>query len=167
VPLLLARIDDRLIHGQVAYGWALPLRATWIAIVSDSLRARPSDAELYLLAAPEGVKATVASVEEASEPGFRDRVESVPTLLLFPGPEEPLRLAEAGFPLPEVNVGGLHYAAGRREWLPYVYLDDADADRLRSLAARGVRVLARDLPDHPEHDLGEMLLEANRHGDKR
>jgi len=159
VPLLLARIDDRLIHGQVAYGWALPLRVEWIAIVSDSLRARPSDAELYRLAAPEGVEATVVSVGEAVRPEFQARVDSVRTLLLFPGPDEPLRLAEAGFPLREVNVGGLHYAPGRREWLPYVYLDEADAQRLRALAARGVRVLARDLPDHPQHDLGPTLLE--------
>jgi len=160
VPLLLARIDDRLIHGQVAHGWARPLRATLLAIVSDGLRARPGDAELYLLAAPEGAEALVVSVAQALEPEFLRRVEAAETILLFPGTDEPLRLSIGGFPLREVNVGGLHFAEGRREVLPYVYLDEADTARLRELAARGVRVVARDLPTNPAHDLGPALLEA-------
>ena len=160
MPLLLARIDDRLIHGQVAYGWARPLHATLLAIVSDGLRARPQDAGLYLLAAPEGAEALVVSVAEALRPEFLRRVESAETILLFPGTEEPLRLSDGGFPLRELNVGGLHFAPGRREALPYVYLDEADTARLKALAARGVRIVARDLPTNPEHDLGATLLGA-------
>jgi mannose/fructose/N-acetylgalactosamine-specific phosphotransferase system component IIB len=157
VPLLLARIDDRLIHGQVAHGWGRPLGATFLAIVSDTLRASPADAELYLMAAPEGAEARVVSVEEALGPEFRRQVESNRSLLLFPGPEEALRLSIGGFPLSEVNVGGLHFAPGRRELLPYVYLDEADAERLRRLAARGVKLVARDLPSNPAHDLAPLL----------
>jgi mannose/fructose/N-acetylgalactosamine-specific phosphotransferase system component IIB len=158
VPLLLARIDDRLIHGQVAYGWARALGATLLTIVSDGLRARPADAELYLLATPEGAEALVVSVAEALRPEFLRRVESAETILLFPGTDEPLRLSDGGFPLREINVGGLHHAPGRREVLPFVYLDDADTARLRALAARGVRIMARDLPTNPAHDLGAALL---------
>lgn len=157
MPLLLARIDDRLIHGQVAHGWGRPLRATLLVIVSDALRAEPADADLYLLAAPEGAEAGVVSVEEALEPEFLRRVESAQTILLFPGPGEALRLAEGGFPLSEVNVGGVHFAPGRREVLPYVYLDEADTERLKRLVSRGVRVVARDLPTNPAHDLGALL----------
>ena len=158
MPLLLARIDDRLIHGQVAHGWVRPLRATLLAIVSDGLRARPADAELYLLAAPEGVEALVVSVAEALRADFLRRVESAGTILLFPGVEEPLRLSDGGFPFQEINVGGLHFAPGRREALPYVYLDDADTRGLKTLAARGIRIVARDLPTNPAHDLGAALL---------
>lgn len=160
MPILLARIDDRLIHGQVAHGWARPLHATLLVIVSDALRAKPEDAALYCLAAPEGAEALVVSVEEALAPEFRRRVEASQTLLLFPGPEEALRLSLGGFPLQEVNVGGLHFAPGRREVLSYVYLDEADSARLRELASRGVRVIARDLPGHPPVDLGASLLSA-------
>jgi mannose/fructose/N-acetylgalactosamine-specific phosphotransferase system component IIB len=157
VPLLLARIDDRLIHGQVAHGWVPALRATFLAIVSDTLRSRPADADLYLLAAPEGTQAAVRSVEEALEAGFGARVSRERSVLLFPGPEEPFRLREGGFPLVEVNVGGLHFAHGKREILPYVFLDDREAGWLAALAAAGVRVVAQDLPTNPARDLVPLL----------
>jgi PTS system mannose-specific IIB component len=157
VPLLLARIDDRLIHGQVAHGWGRALRPTLLAIVSDGLRARPDESALYLLAAPDGCEACVVSVDEAMAPGFRARVESARTILLFPGTEEPLRLAEAGFPLPALNVGGLHVAPGKREVLPWVWLDEGDIDRLRRLQALGARIEARDLPTNQPRSLGTVL----------
>jgi mannose/fructose/N-acetylgalactosamine-specific phosphotransferase system component IIB len=157
VPLLLARIDDRLIHGQVAHGWARPLGATLIAIVSDDLRARPQDADLYLLAVPDGASGCVVSVAEALEPAFRARVLAERTVLLFPGTTEPVRLAEGGFPLGTLNLGGLHFAPEKREFLPFVYLDDADVQRLRRLRELGVRLEAQDLPGNPAHPLEAIL----------
>jgi mannose/fructose/N-acetylgalactosamine-specific phosphotransferase system component IIB len=157
VPILLARIDDRLIHGQVAHGWGRALRPTLLAIVSDRLRADAAQSELYLLAAPEGAEGAVAGVAEALTPAFLARAQAARTILLFPGTEEPLRLAEGGFPLEEVNVGGLHFAAGKEELLPYVYLDEGDRNRLGRLLALGVRVVAQDLPSNPSHPLGPLL----------
>ncbi|HYQ88943.1 MAG TPA: PTS sugar transporter subunit IIB, partial [Candidatus Binatia bacterium] len=122
MPLLLARIDDRLIHGQVVHGWGSSLRPTWMGIVSDSLRADPARADLYLFAAPEGTRAVALSVQEALLEETRRAVLAERSILLFPGVEEPLRLKQGGFPLTEVNVGGLHHAPGRVALLPYVYL---------------------------------------------
>jgi mannose/fructose/N-acetylgalactosamine-specific phosphotransferase system component IIB len=157
VPLLLARIDDRLLHGQVAFGWGGPLRPTWIALVSDSLRADPARASLYLFAAPEGARAVTLSVSEALETPTRDAIESERAFLLFPGAEEPLRLKQGGFPLEEVNVGGLHHAPGKVAVLPFVYLDEGDKEMLRSLARLGVRLVAQDLPTNPPHRLEPLL----------
>lgn len=157
MPLLLARIDDRLIHGQVAYGWGGSLRPTWIAIVSDELRADPDRAELYLLAAPEGSRAVVLSVAEALDPALQGTLEREQAFLLFPGPEEALRLREGGFPLDELNVGGLHYSNGKRPVLPFVYLDDSDRGIFRRLSALGVRLVAQDLPTNPPQRLEPLL----------
>jgi mannose/fructose/N-acetylgalactosamine-specific phosphotransferase system component IIB len=157
VPLLLARVDDRLVHGQVAYGWCLKLRPNLVVIVSDLLRASPERADLYLCALPEGSEGRVVSVNEALAPSFRQEVDSKRTLLLFPGTEEPLRLLERGFALSELNLGGLHHAPGKREALPYVFLDDADRSRLQAIVARGVRVFAQDLPSNPDHPVEKLL----------
>jgi mannose/fructose/N-acetylgalactosamine-specific phosphotransferase system component IIB len=158
VPLLLARIDDRLIHGQVVHGWGSRLRPTWMGIVSDSLRADPARAGLYLFAAPEGTRALVLSIEETLLDATRRTIEAERSILLFPGIEEPLRLKQGGFPLVEVNVGGLHHAPGKSALFPYVYLDGKDREALRALAALGVRLTAQDLPTNPSHRL-EPLLE--------
>jgi mannose/fructose/N-acetylgalactosamine-specific phosphotransferase system component IIB len=160
VPLLLARIDDRLIHGQVVHGWGSSLRPTWMGLVSDSLRADPARAELYLFAAPEGTRAVALSVEETLLDATRRTIEAERSILLFPGVEEPLRLARGGFPLSEVNIGGLHHAPGKQALLPYVYLDGRDRDALRALAALGVRLVAQDLPTNPSHRLEPLLTGA-------
>jgi mannose/fructose/N-acetylgalactosamine-specific phosphotransferase system component IIB len=157
VALLLARIDDRLVHGQVAYGWGTALRPTLIAIVSDALAADPVRAGLYLFAVPEGARGRTVSVAEAAAPAFQREIDEERTILLFPGTDEALRFREAGAPLPALNLGGLHHAPGKSESLPYVFLDDADRARLRRLAALGVRVAAQDLPSNPEHGLEDLL----------
>jgi mannose/fructose/N-acetylgalactosamine-specific phosphotransferase system component IIB len=157
VPLLLARIDDRLIHGQVVHGWGRPLKPTWIAIVSDALRADPARADCYLFAAPEGSNAVALSVEETLSEATRRTIDAERAMLLFPGVDEPLRLKQGGFALEEVNVGGMHHAPGKDEVLPYVYLDAHDREALRALLKLGVRVVARDLPTNPAHPLEPLL----------
>jgi mannose/fructose/N-acetylgalactosamine-specific phosphotransferase system component IIB len=157
VPILLARVDDRLIHGQVVHGWGRPLEATLFAVVSDELRADAERAELYLFAVPEGARGLVVSVDEALGGAFRGEAAAARTILLFADLATPLRLAERGFPLDAVNVGGLHHAPGKVEFLPYVFLDAEDRGRLRALAARGVRVHARDLPGNEAHEIDALL----------
>jgi PTS system mannose-specific IIB component/fructoselysine and glucoselysine-specific PTS system IIB component len=160
VPLLLARVDDRLIHGQVVHGWGGALGAARYFIVSDTLRADPGHAELYLLAVPEEAEGRVLSVAEAASAAVRAEIERERTILLFADLATPLALLEAGVPLEALNLGGLHHAPGKHAVLPYVFLDAADRERLRALAARGVRVEARDLPGNPAHPLATLLGEA-------
>lgn len=157
MPLLLARVDDRLVHGQVAHGWGRALRPTLFLVVSDALAADPARGDLYLLAVPDGATGRCLSVSEVLQPNTRAEIERERTILLFPGIEEPLRLVEGGFPLSELNLGGLHHAPGRHAVLPYLFLDEEDRGRARRLAAAGVHVTARDLPTNPEHALDELL----------
>lgn len=157
MALLLARIDDRLIHGQVAHGWGGALRPTLIAIVSDALARDPARAGLYMLAVPEGARGLAIAVDAAAAPAFQREIEAERTILLFPGTDEALRFREAGGALPALNLGGLHHAPGKTESLAYVFLDDADRARLRRLEALGVAVSARDLPSNPEHSLDDLL----------
>jgi PTS system mannose-specific IIB component/fructoselysine and glucoselysine-specific PTS system IIB component len=151
VPVLLARVDDRLIHGQVVHGWGRALGATRFVIVSDGLRADPDHAELYLLAVPEEARGIVVGVDGMLEPALGGELARERTILLFSDLETPLRLVEAGYPLPELNLGGLHHRPGTQAALTYVFLDDRDRACLRGLAARGVRVTAQDLPGNPVH----------------
>src|SRR2546422_237985 len=117
-------------------------------------------ADLYLFAAPEGARASALSVSEALLPSTLATIESERSFLLFPGPEEPLRLKEGGFPLAEVNVGGLHHAPGKIEVLPYVHVSPMEREALLALERLGVRVTAQDLPTNPARRLAPLLGEA-------
>ena len=70
--------------------------------------------------------------------------------MLVSTPEDVVRLLDAGAPVKSVNLGGLHYRAGRVQVLKGISLDDQDVRALKTLAARGVLLEARPLPlDEP------------------
>src|SRR5205814_2420056 len=120
----------------------------------------PARAALYLFAAPAESRAEVLSIPEALRESIRQTILAERSFLLFPSALEPLRLKEGGFPLEEVNVGGLHHAPGKDAVLPYVYLDAGDRDSLLRLASLGVRLVAQDLPTNPAHPLEPLLKSA-------
>jgi len=154
---LLARIDDRLLHGQVAIGWAAALGPSRIFVVDDGAASSPWEGALYSSSPPAGASVEVVTVE-----GFPARMRApdadpARSFLLMRSPETALRLLELGLPFDRVNVGGIRHRDGAREILPYVWLRPADEEAFRRLAEQGVRLLARDLPMNPEHDLAALL----------
>lgn len=158
MAIALARIDDRLIHGQVVIGWGVPLGVRLIALVDDDVAANQWEQEIYRMAVPPGVE-----VEFVTRAGGVERLESWqadsrPVFILAGTVEAMVGLARAGRGLVrEVNIGGLHAGPGRRERLRYVYLTDPEAAALRALEAEGVAVSAQDVPTSPAVRMKDLL----------
>src|SRR5829696_4264050 len=114
MPIVLLRVDERLIHGQVVVGWGGPLHADRMVVVDDDLAASPWEQELYCLGVPPEIEARFASLEEARA-GYRGWAEGAHrTIVLVRDVATARRLAEAGMLHgTEVNLGGVHHAAGR------------------------------------------------------
>ena len=158
MAIVLLRVDERLIHGQVVVGWGGPLHVDRIVVVDDDIAASPWEQELYCLGVPPEMEASFATVDDARAhvSGWRDGdtrvialVRDIPTAL---------RLAEGGLLAgEEVNLGGIHHAEGRDRVLPWLHLNDDDRETLRRLAATGAVVSARDLPATRPVPLDELL----------
>lgn len=157
LELLLARIDDRLLHGQVAVGWAASLKPSRIYVVDDAVAGSAWETSLYSANPPPGAQVEVVSLEAFATFANSGALDAPHAFLLVRSPASALRLAELGVLPAFWNVGGLRHAEQAREILSYVWVRPADEDAFRELAARGVRLLARDLPMNPEHDLAVML----------
>ena len=157
MPLSLVRIDDRLVHGQVVEGWIPHLRAQLVLVVSDSAAADDLQVSLMRLALPEDVGLEVLTVPQAARhPGFKpDYPKRV--LVLAPGPREVLRLLDEGACFPIVNVGGLHYTAGKVQLGKAIFLSDEDRKALSKIVQRGVKLEGRALPNEKTIDIVEML----------
>ncbi|HUP19912.1 MAG TPA: PTS sugar transporter subunit IIB [Gemmatimonadota bacterium] len=146
MSVVLFRVDERLIHGQVVVGWGRPLSVRRIVVVADGLAEETLEQEIYRTGLPETMRATFWSVAEAVERVPALISDDVPTIVLSEDLSTMWRMAVEGVPIAEVNVGGLHAAEGRRRVLPYVCLGPEEEERIRSLEAAGVRVTARDVP---------------------
>lgn len=158
MSVVLFRIDERLIHGQVVVGWGGRLHPDRIVVVDDELAASQWEQELYTMGVPAGVEAGFASVDEAvaSLPEWlagEDRI-----VLLTRDISTMNGLAESGLLKgEEVNVGGIHHGPGRSRVLRYVFLSDEERAELVSLAEQGARVVARDVPGARGVDLDDLV----------
>jgi mannose/fructose/N-acetylgalactosamine-specific phosphotransferase system component IIB len=150
----LFRVDDRLLHGQVAHGWGRALDPAAYLLADDALAVDPEGALLFELAAPPGVVVAVMSLEQIAS-GARP-ADPARTVLLVRSIGAAAALLDAGVPGP-VDLGGVHARPGAREYLPYLYLDDEDRAVLRRLLAQGHENFAQDLPDNPKHSLAAVL----------
>ncbi len=147
VPIVLLRIDERLIHGQVVIGWASQLRPDRYVVVDDELAKSRWEQDLYRLGAG-GAEVLFPTCEQARARASEWRVSPERTIVLTKDVSTMRRLAAGGSLLGDnVVIGGVHPAAGRREVLTYVHLTESEMSELGALVDEGLEVSARDLPD--------------------
>jgi len=158
MPVVLYRIDERLIHGQVVMGWGPELRPEHYVVADDELAASEWEQDLYRLGLPEAATAEFLSVADAEARIEALESDSRVTIVLTRTISAMAGLAAGGaLRGREVNVGGVHHAPGRTERLPYVFLSTEDEVSLKSLEDSGVVVSARDLPGSRVVGLASLL----------
>ncbi|HEX8213659.1 MAG TPA: PTS sugar transporter subunit IIB [Longimicrobium sp.] len=147
MPIVLFRVDERLIHGQVVVGWGGPLHADRIVVVDDAIAESAWEQELYCLGMPPEMEAQFVSSSQALEAFELWRGGPKRTIVLVRDVATARRLADSGLLRgEEVNLGGIHHAEGRTRVLPYLHLTADEVASLREMEAGGVAVSARDLP---------------------
>jgi mannose/fructose/N-acetylgalactosamine-specific phosphotransferase system component IIB len=161
VTLVLYRIDDRLIHGQVVVGWGQPLDIRFIVLVDDEVAANDWEQELYRMGVPPEMELRFHTVEDAAAHLAAYRADPRPGLLVTADIGTMARLVDAGG-IVAVNVGGIHHRAGRSQRLRYVFLSPEEEQSLRELASRGVVVSAQDVPTARPVPLADVLSQAAR-----
>ena len=163
MSLVLYRIDDRLIHGQVVVGWGQPLDIGFIVLVDDEVASSEWEQELYRMVVPPEMEVFFHSVDDAVQALPRYRDDPRPGILLTGDISAMLRLVrQSGGEVKDVNIGGIHHRADRKQRVRYVFLSPAEEQLLRELADAGATVTAQDVPATHPMPLEELLAsEAN------
>jgi mannose/fructose/N-acetylgalactosamine-specific phosphotransferase system component IIB len=156
VTLVLYRVDDRLIHGQVVVGWGQPLDVDFIVLVDDEVATSEWEQELYRMGVPPHMEVQFVTTEQAAAALARYRADPRRGILLTGDIDTMRRLAERA-DISTVNVGGVHHRAGRIQRLRYVFLSPEEESALRELAARGVGISAQDVPNARPVALDDLL----------
>ncbi len=146
MPILLYRVDDRLIHGQVIIGWARPLGIDFIVLVDDQVKESAWEQDLYRMGVPPEIEVIFSSETEAAHQLAEWNASEKRGIVLSGDIGPMIQLQKDGAHIPQVNLGGIHHRPGRSERLPYLYLTDEEMTALRQLEAGGVEVSAQDLP---------------------
>ena len=131
MSLLLVRVDDRLLHGQVTQGWGSVLKPDRFVVANDAVAASEWEREMYEASAPEGMTVSVVSIPETSERIGEWIAAGEDVLLLVENPADALALFQTGLHFDVLNMGGLHHRDGRRRILPYVFLNARGDERVK------------------------------------
>lgn len=147
--ILLTRIDNRLVHGQVGVTWTKTLGANLILVANDEVAAEPLQQKLMKATAESsGAEIRFFSLEKTiqiiSRAADRQKI-----FIVVKTPKDARKLVDGGVPIEELNVGNMHFAPGKKELTKKVYVDQNDKDDLHYLAAKGINVYIEDVPgDH-------------------
>ena len=156
MTLVLNRIDDRLIHGQVVVGWGQPLDIGFIVLVDDQVASSEWEQELYRMGTPPEMDVYFVSVDAAAQALPTYESDSRSGILLTGDVSSMLRLVKQGV-VKDVNVGGIHHRADRKQRLRYVFLSPDEESVLREMASHCATVSAQDVPASTPVPLDELL----------
>ncbi|MDQ0496523.1 MULTISPECIES: mannose/fructose/sorbose PTS transporter subunit IIB [Paenibacillus] len=151
------RIDDRLIHGQVATVWVKETKCNKIIAVSDEVAADTLRKTLLLQVAPPGIKAYVVTIAKAIEAYNNPKYNDFKTLFLFTNPTDVLRVVEGGVPFTSVNVGGMCFKEGKTQITGAVSVDKQDVEAFHKLHEKGIELEIRKVASDPKIDLINKL----------
>ncbi len=156
MTLVLYRIDDRLIHGQVVVGWGQPLDIGFIVLVDDEVAASEWEQELYRMGVPPEMDVYFHGAADAPAALERYRIDPRPGILLTGDIPTMRRLVDEAH-VDAVNIGGIHFRPGRVQRLRYVFLSPDEEEQLRELAGKGARVSAQDVPGARAVPLSDLV----------
>jgi len=144
--IVLTRIDDRLLHGQVIVSWIPFLKIDEIVIVDDEYSKDEFMSSLIKEAAPEFIAVNVLSVEKSAEYLFLEN-KGTRVLLLSRNIENISKLIELNVPINGINIGGLGYFEGRKKYVNAIHMSETELNMLKKISEKGIKVEIQMLPN--------------------
>ncbi|RMC51082.1 mannose/fructose/sorbose PTS transporter subunit IIA [Lactobacillus sp. ESL0228] len=160
IKFVLARIDSRLLHGQVATGWIPTMHPDRVIVVSDSVAKDDMRKSMIREAAPAGVKAHTVPLKKMVEIAKDPRFGNTHALLLFENPEDVLKAIKAGVDIKTVNVGSMSYSVGDVNANNVLSMNQEDVDTFHELEKLGVKFDVRKVPTDKSGNMDAILNKA-------
>lgn len=151
MSIALTRIDERLIHGQVAYSWSVAYQVDEIVVVDDQIVNDEMQKMLLEMAVPEGKAFKLLSIMEAVD--YLKGNNSTKTFLVVKTPQVILDLVKSGVAFESINVGGMYFKAEKEEITKTVYVSEDEKIIFRELGTKGVLLDLRTAPGDKSIDL--------------
>lgn len=157
MSIVLTRIDNRLIHGQVLETWIPSTRSNCIAVANDEVAAAPLQRLLIQAAVPSGLKVVIGTVAEVAKSLHQGLFDDFRVLLLFASSRDALEGYRQGIAFSELNLGNMHAGEGKLKLSCTIALDTEDIVNLQTLEDAGVRIVSRCIPSDRERNWKKLL----------
>lgn len=154
--IVLTRIDNRLIHGQVATMWCGVVGANLLLVANDSVATDEFRQGLMNMAAPSYAQTRFFTLQKTCDIiGKASDAQKI--AIICETPQDVLALVKGGVPIKKVNIGNMHMADGKRQVATSVAVDDADVAAFKELQDLGVELEIKRVPDTATEDLNKLF----------
>lgn len=155
--LVLTRIDDRLIHGQVMTSWIRQKNAVQVVVADDEVAHDDFMINVLEMAVPDEIAIGIFDREDTVE--FMKQGLEAPTILLVKGPEILNYLADHGIDLEEVDVGGMGAKEGRSVLYKNISTNPEENQYFLELLKKGIKVFVQVMPQDKQISIAEYIKE--------
>ena len=157
MSLVLTRIDNRLIHGQVLETWVPYVSAECIVVANDEISDSPLKRMMMESSVPSRMRVEIGTIAEIAALFASGALDQCKTLLLFGSAADALRAYQLGLVYQQLNLGNLHAGAGKTRLSCTIFLDTQAMEALAQLEQSGVSISARCIPADTERSWRKLL----------
>ena len=162
--IVLTRIDNRLIHGQVATQWCGVVGANLLLVANDKVAGDEFRQGLMNMAAPAYAQTRFFTIEKTCAIiGKASPAQKI--AIICENPQDVLRLVEGGVPITKLNIGNMHMAEGKRQVATSVAVDDDDVACFKKLQELGVELEIKRVPDTPAERISKFVSKIELKGE--
>lgn len=157
------RIDDRLIHGQVAAFWCNTLKAQRIMVANDSVAVDDLQKSVLRMVAPPGVATSIITKERAAENIKAGKYNQERVMLILKNPRDALDLIDLGIEIKAINVGNMAHKENTLQIKRSINVTLEDIENFKKLNINGVELTSIMVPDEPKTNLMDYIEKLEKH----
>jgi len=165
MSIVLARIDSRLIHGQVLEAWVPFVDADCIVVADDAVAKNSFQSMVMQAAVPSSLKLFICTHDETAQILNSAELLKKRVLLLFSGADDALRTRQLGVSYEKLNLGNMHSSAGKERYTCTIALDRGDIKTLEEIENLGVSIVSQCVPADREQGWRKLIRAGAGHGD--
>lgn len=157
MSIVLTRIDNRLIHGQVLEAWLPYTHADCIVVANDEVAETVMQRLMMEAAVPRGIKVVIGRIEEVARLIRDHKLDDFRLLILFASSEDACRAHEAGVSFSKLNLGNMHAGKDKVKLSCTIAIDREDVENLAKLEEQGVRIVSQCVPQDFEQSWRKLV----------
>jgi Phosphotransferase system, mannose/fructose/N-acetylgalactosamine-specific component IIB len=157
MAVVLARVDQRLIHGLIVNQWAQSLQIKRFMVIDDEVSQNEDIKASMRMSKPAGTGMSIINTEKAIHNFENGNYDAQRVIVLVKEPGKLLELLAAGIKIPKVNLGIIFAQDGRTPLTKFIALNDQEKKDIKAIQSEGVPVTIQYIPADPEEDVSKYL----------
>lgn len=154
--LMLCRVDERLVHGQVGVQWVGFSGANLVLVANDAVAEDPIQQSLMEMVLADGIGVRFWSIQKVID-NIHRAAPHQKILLVCNKPQDFLKMVEGGVPIKRINIGNMHFKEGKKQIHKTVSVDEDDVACLKKLMSLGVDLYIQGIPTESEIDISKLI----------